>query len=415
LPIEPIGPFLGMNTSLPPTQLEQFDRGRRSGDFMRSLDNVDVTDAGTVRTRQGWVQKIGGIAVRSLYGLPDGTALAADYDKLYRLAFDGRELTRTEVLSGINPGAKVSYADAPDGVYLSDGFALWRCQGGEVRQASLPHPNFSPDVSASAGGSLPAGLYQVVATYQGADGRESGATQSVQVDVPEHGMLQVQVPGSLPDAVAQVNVYVSACNGDVPYFVGAGSQSISLPPDGGGQCHTRHLRPMPGGQLVRYRNGRVLVALGSTLYVSEPFAHGLYDPVGGYFPFAGAIKVLEPVAGGVYVVADKTYFMPGDFEAVREVAPYGAAFDSSAKAPDGTLYWFSDRGIVLADDEGGVQPQHDSKVAVRPAQMAAVLVREQDGLQQVLAAPREGGGSGSLASAHGFMDAQVIRQGERDA
>ena len=47
-----IGPFLGLNNTRPLTQLEQFERGQRSGDFMRSADNVDVTDAGTLRRRQ---------------------------------------------------------------------------------------------------------------------------------------------------------------------------------------------------------------------------------------------------------------------------------------------------------------------------------------------------------------------------
>ncbi len=408
---QPISPFLGMNTSLPPTQLESFERGQRAGSFMRSLDNVDVTDAGTLRTRQGWVQKLGGIATRGLFGLADGTALVADYDTLYRLEFDGQALSREALLHPINPSAHISYADTPDGVYLSDGLVLWRYHGGEVRKASLPHPNFSPSVTVAAGGSLPAGLYQVIVTYQSMDGRESGAGESVQVDVPDNGRLQVAVPTSLPDGVTQVNVYVSTCNGDAPYFVGVGSQNISLLPEGGGQCHTRYLRPMPGGQIVRHHAGRVLVALGGVLHVSEPFAPGLYDPRSGYFPFPAEIKVLEPVAGGVYVVADKTYFMPGDFEAVHEVAPYGAAFDSSTKGPDGALYWFSDRGIVVADEEGGVKPQHDTKVMVQPAQAAAMVVREHGGLQQALAAPRTGGGSASLASAHSFMDAQVIRQG----
>ena len=55
-----IGPFLGLNNTRPLTQLEQFERGQRSGDFMRSADNVDVTDAGTLRRRQGWAKRLGG-------------------------------------------------------------------------------------------------------------------------------------------------------------------------------------------------------------------------------------------------------------------------------------------------------------------------------------------------------------------
>lgn len=61
-----IGPFLGLNNTRPLTQLEQFERGQRSGDFMRSADNVDVTDAGTLRRRQGWVKRVSGTQMRGL-------------------------------------------------------------------------------------------------------------------------------------------------------------------------------------------------------------------------------------------------------------------------------------------------------------------------------------------------------------
>lgn len=99
----PVSPFLGINTSLPPTQLEKFERGERVGSFMRALDNVDVTDTGTLRTREGWKQKLGGLAVRGLYGLADGTALVADHAKLCRLSFDGSVLSKAELTDKLHP------------------------------------------------------------------------------------------------------------------------------------------------------------------------------------------------------------------------------------------------------------------------------------------------------------------------
>lgn len=409
----PVSPFLGINTSLPPTQLEKFERGERAGSFMRALDNVDVTDTGTLRTREGWKQKLGGLAVRGLYGLADGTALVADHAKLCRLSFDGSVLSKAELTDKLRPAAHVSYCDSPHGVFVTDGNSLLRYKDAAIHPANTPQPSVLPTVAASSGGSLPAGVYQVVATYLGTDGRESGATPAVQVEAynPGGNSISIAMPGPLPDGVAQAELYLTECNGTTPYRVGANSVTVAVQAIQGNGCHTRNMRPMPAGQLVRWHGGRLAVANGDSVYLSEPFSYGLFDPVAGYLPFPAEVTLLESTDAGLLVAADKTYLITGDSEAVREVAAYGAAFDSATKAEDGSLYWFSHRGIATLGEGGAVQALHDSKVFTQPAQSAALLVREREGLQQVLAAPKDGGGSSSMASAHTFMDAQVIRQG----
>lgn len=61
------------------------------------------------------------------------------------------------------------------------------------------------------------------------------------------------------------------------------------------------LAEMPGGQAVAAWNGRLLVARGNRLHVSEPLRYGVYDTLGGYVQFDDRITWLAALSSGVYV------------------------------------------------------------------------------------------------------------------
>ena len=149
-----IGPFLGLNNQAPATKMER--GGDAPGHWLRSADNVDVTDAGTLRRRQGWAKRLGGTQMRGLFALADGSALVADYNQLCRLTYEDGQLSKQALMADLRPGAEISYTDTPLGTYLSDGYGLWVFRGGAVARATMEAPN-APGLSASAGGSLPSG------------------------------------------------------------------------------------------------------------------------------------------------------------------------------------------------------------------------------------------------------------------
>ena len=70
---------------------------------------------------------------------------------------------------------------------------------------------------------------------------------------------------------------------------------------------------MVSGTYSRYWRSRLLVARGQTLYVSDPFAYGVYDTRAGVIPMPGRIDFLEPVEGGVFVAIRNqgVYFLAG--------------------------------------------------------------------------------------------------------
>ena len=411
-----IGPFLGLNNARPLTQLEQYERGRRVGVFMRSADNVDVTDTGTLRRRQGWTKRLEGTQMRGLFALDDGSALVADYNQLCRLTYENGQLNKQALMAELHPGAEVSYTVTPIGVYLSDGYGLWVFRDGAVARATMEAPN-APRLSASIGGSLPGGLYQVACTFERQDGTQSCASVTVQADVPDGGILDIHLPVTTQPLTAWVNVFVSPVNGDALFLaerlpIGTTSTTLYVPPEQGGRCMTLYKAPMPAGQIVRQHRGKLLVARDAVVFTSQPYAYGIYDPVEDFMQFPTEVTLLEPVGAGLFIAADKTYFLPdGQNAAIVEVLPYGAPRGAAVQRGEGGgIYWMGDRGLVQATDDGQAKNVNDGVLAVPKPHSAALLVREERGIEQVVAATQSKQGS-SVAVAQGVLEAQVIKRG----
>lgn len=397
----PIGPFVGINNRLPDHQLGVVERGRKAGDYLRNAVNVDLTAAGTLQRRKGSTLVVPGSDCHSLW---------SDGEKAFYV--DGTNLKRFTgevVATGLAYGRPVSFCKAPTSdVIWTDGVRLEAIGKGSL---AVPTPNPAPTVTASTGGALHAGHYQVCITAVAADGRESGSTWPVQVQVQDSGRIEVSgLPGTL------VNIYVSPLNGDTLYLTASTTaSSYIIPVMGvqGAQCPTLNLRPLPSGRFVCEYHGRLLVADASGLYYSEPWAYGLYNPLRGYIPLAG-ITLLEPGQTGVYVAtADKTYWLSGldvdQVERVVELLPYGAIEGSAAHIENSNdIAWFSSRGLVIGTQDGQVKNMQEENVAVGAAQAGATLYREQDGMRQLVAAVS--GAQESRAAANSYMTMEVVRK-----
>jgi hypothetical protein len=402
--VQPIGPFVGINNRLPDHLLSIVERGRKAGDYLRNAVNVDLTASGSLQRRKGSTLTQAGTDCHSLWGENDRT-FYADGTTLY-------EYPRTVVRTGLTPGMRISYTFAPSGdIYWTNGIVLERISGSASGPASLPTPNPQPTVTASAGGSFKAGQYQVCITAVGPDGEESGATWPVQVSVPDSGRIEItNLPGSL------VSIYLSSQNGDVLFHavtISASSYILPLMPTLGVQLQTLGLRPMPAGQIVRYFNGRVLVASDNTLYIGEPYAGALYNPAKGYVPLPARVTLLEPADNGVYLVADKTYWLAGkdpDKAELREVLPYGAVEGTGGRMEAGNdVWWFSTRGVVVGNEAGEVNNIQEETVSVEAAQTGATLYREQDGMRQLVSS-LFGTDETNRAAAASYIDAEVVRK-----
>lgn len=398
---------LGVNNRREPTRLAT---GGEGATFLYAADNVDIDATGFVKRREGVTRAIIG-ATHSAWDHDGEFGFAVIDDVLTRLDPAGAGLSQTAVRVGM-PRCAVSYSRGADGaVYWTNGAEIRRVVGAADRAIATPGLPSAP-VLGLAPGALRAGRYLYAFTVQGDDG-ESAATVVQQIEVPEEGGLELS-DATLDGLV--VNLYLSGPNGEVLGLAQTatdGRFGIVAPLETLRRCDTLETAPMPAGTIVRHFNGRMLVAAGSLLFFSQPYRYGLYEPARGYVPLPAEITVVEPCDNGVYLCADKTYWLP-DFNGskLQDLLPYGGLAGTSVRSPAGkAAYWQSPRGLVMADMVGGVQNLQEAALAFGPAVSGASLFRSQDGMQHIVST--RVGAEASVAVSRSFMDAEIVRKGTK--
>lgn len=404
----------GMNNRAPDFKLATQTVAGESTHFMRSIVNSDVTKEGSLHRRAGYERVVSGTACRSLWS--DGkNTFYADGSNLIRLSGES-PFVATTMYSSLLADHFVSYAAVNSDVYWTDGQVLRRID------ATGDHPNGvalmeqEPTITASLTGSMQPGVYSVCCTFGNADGEESGTTSLVQLEVT-NGIDIIGLPAAWPADVTSLWIYMTSPNGAELMLAQvltspAVSVSFVINPTLSERCITLLMAPMPAGDIVRYLNGRLFVAVGSTLYYSEPYALSLRSPTRNYIQFPERITVLEPVNNGFFVIADQTYWVAGDVvEAeLNPVLPYGAVFGTGVQIPnENAACWMSTRGLVRGEQDGSVKNLQEQNVAVDPAALGASSFMERDGMKQAVSSLF--GAEPTQMTAHSYMDAEIVRKG----
>ena len=405
MPITALQAFLGMNNRLPPDKLSS-----KEGAFLSSATNVNVTSVGTIRRRDGTAVAIPGADCHSLWAHGD-MAFMVDEGMLYRITGPADAPEKTAV-APVTPTLHMSYAEVNGEVYASNGVQSFRITADDVFALGIQPPVSAPTVVAATGGILPAGIYRVAVSHVAADGEEGPTTFPVTVDVPENGVLTI---GSIPQRAGYLtSIYIAAQNDDV-FFRAAETTDATLVlpvfPTQGARPIGLLMATMPAGRIVRYLNGRLLVASGDTLFYSLPYAHGLFNPAAGYIQFPETITMVEPCQNGFYLSADQTYWVDGEFpnSDLNPVLPYRAVEGTAAQVPnDNSVWWMSERGVVIGTQDGQVKNVQEDNVAVEVAIAGASMYREQDGMKQMVSSLF--GPKSTVLTARSYMEAEVIRK-----
>lgn len=403
-----IGPWpLGVDNRKADHALTQAD-GNVVVDLLRSATNVDITDEGRLRRRAGFTLALAGQRMHSLWSDGRATGFCVDGQRLLQL---DERLVATEIRADLVPGQPLSFCEAGGTYFYTGGGQIGMVRDG-ARLDFTPTPHVMPALDVIAG-ALPAGRYQLCFTHLGPGG-ESAATPIHDIVLAEPGGISIS---TIP-APETLLAYMTGPDGEVLGRVGQvdGSLDIVAPPNLGARCQTLNLAAMPAGSIVRFSNGRLLVAVGNLLVYSEPFSLGLTNPSKNYIPFPAPITVVEPCGTGVFVAADKTYWIAGEITqaSLAVKLPYGGVAGSGARdtLSAETALWLSERGLVVGTADGTATAVQASRLALSGGAAGAVLRREQDGMQHVVTAVRDPMGMAGACSS--YFDAEIVRKGSRN-
>lgn len=367
---------------------------------LREALNVDIEDDGKVRRRSGYTSVVGQLNAHSLFTSPSGRWVYFNGNgSIY--ALDSTNDSVTLLGSGYEPLYSISYANVNGVTYFSNGSVTGVID--EDTLSILPWGIEPPSVPSSASGDLLAAL-----TYVTNTGEESGAAAIFTTGTT------LALPSSSDSRVVSIRVYASPDNGDEVYLykeVPNGTPSVDLSGNrsGGVALETAFCDRMPAGHIVRYFNGRIYVASKNVLYWSLPLYYGVHDTAANFLYYSDPITLMEPIGEeGIYVSAGKrTYFLSGrgpeDFsQAIRH--PAGAVPGTGQPVRGGIMgleddrlfvYWWSKAGYpVLGGPDGRVLPIRDSQIASGEAESGATILREWEGLTQLITMLRGSGQAG---------------------
>lgn len=396
----------GVNNRLPPTQLGRTLPDRSKATFLSAGENIDLNARGYLQRRRGTTLALSGVAAHSVWG-DETEGYCAIGNDLLQLEPTPSGLTPTTVLSGLPEMAPISYQRMPDGdVVWSNGHRVGRLRGTTALPLATPRPVVVPAVSAIAG-ALPAGRYQVAFTELGPLG-ESGSTPPVSLTLLANSGIRITGLG------ANTVVYMTGPNGEIFNATSTDGGDIVALANTGPELRSLLLADMPAGSIVRHYKGSLLVSVGATLIFSEPYYYGLFSPSKGFIPFPAPITVVEPCEAGVFVCADRTYWLAGGLldTAPVVVLPYGGLQGSggSVRTPDGQgtqqAFWLSPRGLVIGTPDGAASNVQERALKFGAARAGATLFREQDGAHHILCARQEP--ARPVGAAHGAFAVETI-------
>lgn len=214
--------------------------------------------------------------------------------------------------------ARMWFEELPDGrVVYSNGTAM-----GVVNAVGTARLPWGVPVPASAGsganttGSLAPGVYRWCITHRRtSDGLEGGPAYSGTVTVSGGGLALASLP-TLADHTT--NVYVTAANGTEQFYAGNTSGSTFTLTSAASRvrrCMTHYCKAPPAsGILPRFWRGRMLLAVGDTLYATKARTLHLFDVKESARRFGGTITMVQPVETGIWIgTTEGLHFMgPGN-------------------------------------------------------------------------------------------------------
>lgn len=407
--------FTGVNNVLEAEQL--------GTDELRSGVNIDIDADNRIRRRKGSTQVYTGSAVHSFFG-SNKLAYFMENGSIKRLHDD---YTASTIRSGLAVDTKMVFKEVNGEVYYSNGSITGVIRNDFDRPWGLNIPGAQPTLATGLG-SLSAGTYQVAITNVDTEGRESGARRATDITLTfDGGIALSNIPVPTDGNISGIRIYCTTPDGEALYRVAevtAGTTTYTINAAGAGPVlRTQFVSPAPAGRIVEYHRGRMLVADGPNLYISDAYALEWFRLSQNYIPFPEDITLVAPVEGGVFISADKTYFFSGEnllesnvTVVSQSIAVYGTMdFVPGEYIGEGSagihVVWLSDFGPCLGSPSGAFSAVLQSRLATISATEGSGLFRQIDGISQYIGLSDKDPSKPSNMAVSDVASAEIVRNG----
>lgn len=300
----PLEGFAGLDNKLQPERTEET--------YLKEVVNFDIDQSGGLMKRKGYTKVYAGTNVHSIFSQGNHTYFVDDGVMKHMFADYTTSNLKTECHD------RVSYTDINGEIYFTSRSASGVINSMAVRAFGLDIPTSVGILSEGAGGRLTPGRYQFVYSYVDSAGRESGTSLSSYLDVvnDKASLVITNINPSKDANVTAIRLYVSSPNGMELYHladVAAATTSYQI----GSMEHavtpleTFGIKPAPLGDLIAYYNGRVYIAVGSTIFASEPFSYEWFRLHKDFIQLDSKVTMMMPVQTGIYVGTETGVFYLG--------------------------------------------------------------------------------------------------------
>ena len=362
------------------------DSLRAGMEWLATADNINITDTGSIQKREGyaWVQN----------GPFTGAYTTMDFQRFYLIKDQVLKTYEGVALSTLASSAPVYWAEINDEVFYNNGTDSGIIlPDNTVLPWAIAVPN-APTLSAITG-TLAAGTYQVRCTFVTADGRESGASDPV--DIAMNGDQAFHITSIPHQSGSVTRVYISPANSEVYQlaFTTTGSAaSWNFSNDALGQdLRNEFLQPLPSSTTaIQFFKGRAYVAqyLPSTgqtvVWFSQSLGFHLFNTSADFFIVPGQVHMLAPTSEALIVGTDTQIFAYS--VGLTEIAPYGVVPGQHWADDETRILFWSTRGVCGALPFTNLTERH---VSVAPGTYAGGAIVQQGGQKRFVVCLHSGG------------------------
>ena len=363
---------------------------------VRDSVNLDPRADGAYELRRGFELAYAGANIRGALAIGD-RILLADGSKL--IVYDESTESGQQIADIAAAGRFVGDVLNGELFFCTENQSL-RYKEGVLRPWGVPTVSYQP-VPAVGQGSLAAGSYLCAATFVDANGEEGGTTAQILIDVPANSSLTFTLPQA--PAGGTCRLYVSALNSATLYlqYEGTGPYDCASITDSSARLDTAFLHDPGQGDIIAAHNGVLLIADGNVLHMTAPMRPHLRSAVRGFFQFAAPIAMVMSCDGGVYVAADKTYFIQGietDEPISTKVFDFGAVPGSATRGLKREVMWMTKYGIAVSDGQGGATLISEDRFAPALGDSGKTAIVENNGNQMAVTTLKNPQGPNPLAA-----------------